>query len=185
MRLFISVDLEGLTEEVAAVQRLFADASGLGLTDPRQAHITLKFLGDTPSGQMPDLREAVAAAVTDSGIAPFRAELGGLGVFPGLDDISVIWLGVREGSTQLTTLHERIESQVTVLGFDPEEHAFTPHITLARMDHAGDKECIQELVETRDPSAGALTIDAVCLTKSTLTADGPVYETVERFELSG
>jgi 2'-5' RNA ligase len=28
-------------------------------------------------------------------------------------------------------------------------------------------------------------VDAVCLTESTLTPDGPVYETVERFDLPG
>ncbi|ERH08688.1 MAG: 2'-5' RNA ligase [halophilic archaeon J07HX64] len=183
MRLFVSVDVGGLAAEIAAVQRPFADASGLRLTDPRQAHVTLKFLGDTRAGQLPDLREAIAAAVADSGISPFRTEVGGFGVFPGLEYLSVVWLGVREGSEQLTALHERIESRTTAMGFNPEEHAFTPHVTLARMDHADNKERVQELVETRDPTAGALTVDAVCLTESTLTSDGPVYETVERFDL--
>jgi len=32
-RLFVSVDLDGLAEAVAAVQDLFADASGLDFTD--------------------------------------------------------------------------------------------------------------------------------------------------------
>jgi 2'-5' RNA ligase len=185
MRLFVSADVDGLAEKIAAVQRPFADAAGLRLTDPQQAHITLQFLGDTRSEQLPDLREAVRTAVADSGLGPFRTELGGLGVFPGLEYISVVWLGVHEGSEQLTALHERVESQTTALGLDPEEHVFTPHVTLARMDHAGDKKRVQELVETCDPTAGTLTLDTVCLTESTLTADGPVYETVEQFDLPG
>ena len=185
MRLFVSVDVDGLADGIAAIQQPFADAGGLRLTDPGQAHLTLKFLGDTDQRRLPDLTDAIETAITDSGVAPFRAELGGLGVFPDLDYISVVWLGVREGSDPLTGLHEHIEERTTALVFDPEDHAFTPHVTLARMDHAGGKERVQHLVRSRDPTAGTLTVDAVCLTESTLTPDGPVYETVERFDLPG
>jgi 2'-5' RNA ligase len=184
MRLFVSADVDALSDGIAAIQEPFADASGLRLTDPTQAHVTLKFLGDTGEDRLPELRAAVERAVADSGVAPFRAELGGLGVFPALEYISVVWLGVRDGGEQLTRLHEYLERETTALGFDPEEHAFTPHVTLARMDHAGGKERVQELVRTRDPTAGTLSLDTVALTESTLTADGPVYETIERFDLS-
>ena len=185
MRLFVSVDVDELADSIAAIQHPFADASGLRLTDPEQAHVTLTFLGDTDQRRLPDLTDAIETAVADSGVAPFRAELGGLGVFPNLEYISVIWLGVRAGRDSLTGLHEHIEEQTTALGFDPEDHAFTPHVTLARMDHAGSKERVQHLVRSRDPTAGTLTMDAVCLTESRLTPDGPAYETVERFDLPG
>ena len=125
MRLFVSADVDALAEDIAAVQEPFADASGLRLTDPTQAHVTLKFLGDTDPDRLSELRGAVERAVADSGVAPFDAELGGLGVFPNIEYISVVWLGVREGGTQLTALHERLEAETTALGFDPEEHAFT------------------------------------------------------------
>ncbi|MFT4944526.1 MAG: 2'-5' RNA ligase [Halovenus sp.] len=185
MRLFVSADVDELADGIAAVQEPFADASGLRLTDPEQAHVTLQFLGDTDKQRLSAVTDAIETAVADSGVAPFRAELGGLGVFPSLEYISVVWLGVRAGSEQLTRLHEHTEDRTTALGFDPEDHSFTPHVTLARMDHAGGKELVQDLVENRDPTAGTLSIDAVCLTESTLTPDGPVYETVERFPLQG
>jgi len=182
-RLFVSVDLDGLGDEVAAVQELFADASGLKFVDPDQAHVTLKFLGDTDPDRLPALADALAAAVDASGVDPFRAEFGGLGVFPHLDYISVVWLGVREGGTELTRLHEAIEDSTVDMGFDPEDHEFTPHVTLARMEHAGGKELVQDVVRERDPDAGSLDVTEVRLTESTLTPDGPEYETVERFEL--
>jgi 2'-5' RNA ligase len=182
-RLFVSVDLDGLTAEVAAVQELFADASGLTFTDPTQAHITMKFLGDTDPDRIPELVEALERAVEDSGVEPFGADFGGLGVFPHLDYISVVWLGVREGSEALTTLHETIEAATTALGYDAEDHDFTPHVTLARMNHAGGKELVQNVVSERDPDAGRMTVDEVRLTESELTDDGPVYSTVERFPL--
>jgi 2'-5' RNA ligase len=183
MRLFVSVDLDGLGDEVGEVQDLLADADGLRFTDPDQAHVTLKFLGDTDESILPELSAELERAVADSGVEPFEATFGGLGVFPHLDYISVVWLGVREGSDPLVRLHEEIEERTTALGFDPEDHEFTPHVTLARTDHAGGKELVQDVVENRDPQVGTMTIEEVRLTESTLTSDGPEYSTVEQFEL--
>lgn len=185
MRLFVSVDLDALADEIAAVQDLFAGADGLRFTDPSQAHVTLQFLGETPSDRVPDLCAALDRAVADSDVPPFRVELGGLGVFPSIEYITVVWLGVREGGAALTRLHEGVEAATTDLGFDPADHEFEPHVTLARMDHAGDKDRVQRLVRNRDPAAGALSVESVALTESTRTPDGPVYETVERFDLDG
>lgn len=185
MRLFVSVDLDGLAAEVAAVQDLLADASGLNFTDPGQAHVTLKFLGDTDEDRLPALTDELTAAVDDSGVDPFTADVGGLGVFPHLGYISVVWVGVREGGEQLTRLHEAIEDRTVAMGFDPEDHDFTPHATLARMEHAGGKDLVREVVETRDPDLGQVRVEEIRLTESSLTPDGPEYTTVERFPLEG
>jgi 2'-5' RNA ligase len=181
MRLFVSADLDGLADEVASLQSAFEDASGLRFTDPTQAHITLKFLGDTD--RLDELTGALETAVADANTGPFEAEIGSLGVFPSLDYISVVWVGVRAGTDQLTALHEAIERETTALGFDAEDHEFTPHATLARMDHAGGKELVQDVVENRDPDLGTVEFEEIRLTESELTEDGPEYSTVERFEL--
>jgi 2'-5' RNA ligase len=183
MRLFVSVDLDGLETEIAAVQDRFEGASGLNFTDPGRAHVTLKFLGDTDEGRLPELRDRLRAAVDDSGVGPFAAEFGGLGVFPSLDYISVVWLGIREGSDRLTALHEAIESRTVAMGFDPEDHEFAPHVTLARMDHAGGKELVRDTVREDDPNAGSLCVEEVRLKESVLTSEGPEYSTVDRFPL--
>ena len=182
-RLFVSVDLDGLTDEIETVQSELGDASGLNVTDPEQAHVTLKFLGDTDSERLPTLREELDVAVTDAGVDPFDAVFGGLGVFPGLDYISVVWVGTRSGGEELTRLHEAIEDRTTALGFDPEDHEFTPHVTVGRMEHAGGKELVQETVQTNDPDVGTLTVDEIRLKESVLGPDGPIYETVDRFSL--
>jgi 2'-5' RNA ligase len=183
MRLFVSVDLDGLAEEVQRVQQHVSDASGLRLTDPTQAHVTLKFLGDTDPDRLPELTDELERAVDQSGVGQFWATFGGLGVFPSLDYISVVWLGVREGGEALTRLHDAIEDRTVAMGFDPEDHEFTPHVTIARMDHAGGKDLVQSAVQETDPDGGAMTVDSVSLTESTLTDDGPEYSTVESFGL--
>jgi len=183
MRLFVSLDLDGLADEVQRVQEHVSDASGLRLTDPTQAHVTLKFLGDTDPDRLPELTAELERAVEQSGVEPFDATFGGLGVFPSLDYISVVWFGVREGSVEVTRLHEAIEERTTAMGFDPEDHEFTPHVTIARMDHAGGKDLVQSVVREQDPAVGKMTVDSVSLTESELTDDGPEYTTVESFDL--
>jgi 2'-5' RNA ligase len=184
MRLFVSVDLpDDLAEHVERVQAQFADAEGLNLTDPGQAHVTLKFLGDVPESRVGDLGDALESAVGDAGVAPFDASFEGLGVFPSLDYISVVWLGVGEGSEELIALHEAVESEFVSRGFDPDGHEFTPHVTLARMEHAGGKQLVQNVVSEEHPEVGTARVQDVRLTESTLTDDGPVYETVQSVRL--
>ncbi|PSP79175.1 RNA 2',3'-cyclic phosphodiesterase [Halobacteriales archaeon QS_1_68_20] len=183
-RLFVSVDLpDGLADDVEAVQDEFRDASGLNFTDPGQAHVTLKFLGDTDEDRVEPLVDELAAAVDDAGVDPFEVTYGGLGVFPSLDYISVVWVGAEEGGGEMTRLHEAIEERTTAMGFEAEAHEFTPHVTLARMEHAGGKELVQGLVRERDPTVGTTEVIEVRLEESDLGPDGPEYSTVESFEL--
>jgi len=182
-RLFVSIDLDGLADAVAAVQGPFEDVPGLNLVDPDGTHVTLFFLGDTPEHRLGEVTDALADAAAAAGVDPFTAEFRGLGVFPSLDYISVVWLGVDAGSEEMARLHEAVEPRLVELGFEPDGHDFTPHVTLARMEHAGGKERVQELVRERDPVAGSLDVTEIRLTESELTADGPEYSTVERVAL--
>ena len=186
MRLFVSVDLpDALTEAIEAVQSAFSNADGLRVTDPTQAHITLRFLGDTEPERAAEIEAAIQRAVDDAGVGPFDCTVGGLGVFPSLDYISVVWAGVHdgEGATALTRLHGALETEVTALGFEAESHEFTPHVTLARMDDARSKSLVQEVVSSREPTVGSFRVEDVWLTESRLTEAGPVYETVATVDL--
>ncbi|WP_323674231.1 RNA 2',3'-cyclic phosphodiesterase [Halorubellus sp. PRR65] len=184
MRLFVSVDLpDALAPAVADVQSLFADAAGVDPTDPDGVHVTLKFLGETPEHRLDAVADAVERAVADADVDPFEVEYGDLGVFPSLDYISVVWLGVRRGDLELAHLHDAIERETTALGYDPEDHDFTPHATIARVRHGGGKDHVQSVVVEAEPTVGTTTVDEVHLTESTLTDDGPRYETLRAFEL--
>jgi len=183
MRLFVSIDLDGLGEEVARVQEPFTGIGGLRAVNPHQAHVTLKFLGDAPEERLPAVEEALAAAVEESGVGPFEARFGDLGVFPSREYVSVVWMGVRDGAVPMERLHHAIEDRTTAIGFDPEDHEFTPHVTLARMDHAGGKNRVLELLDERDPDGGRRRVGEIRLKRSTLTPDGPEYETVSTVSL--
>lgn len=184
MRLFASVDLpDRFTSPVRDAQSAVEDASGLSLTDPEQAHVTMKFLGEVEEADLDETIDLIDAAVDDADVSPFECSIEGVGVFPSLEYISVLWLGVAEGTEELTELHEAIESRAVAVGLDAEDHDFTPHVTIGRMNHAGGKELVQEFVEDEHPEIGTFTVDELRLKESELRSDGPVYSTVERFEL--
>ena len=182
MRLFVSVDLDGLESGVAEAQAPLRELPGLNPTDPEQAHVTMKFLGEGDH-DLEALTGVVESALEDAAVDPFEARFEGLGVFPSMDYISVVWLGVEAGDEELTRLHEALERETTDLGYDAERHDFTPHVTLARMDHAAAKEDVQHYVREEHPEVGTRTVEELRLKESTLTPEGPEYETVETFEL--
>jgi len=184
-RLFVSVDLpDRLADAFESVQEPLRDVPSLRLTDPEQAHCTLNFLGDTDEARVGDVTGALEAAVDATDVSPFEAEVGGLGVFPSADYISVIWVGVREGrgAAELIRLAEAVERETVSLGFDEADHEFTPHFTLARMDDARGKGRVLEYLN-EDPTVGRFEVDGISLTESTLTSDGPEYETRARVPL--
>ncbi|EMA66077.1 2'-5' RNA ligase [Halorubrum aidingense JCM 13560] len=202
MRAFFAVDLpDDLADAVADAQAAFEGADGLRFVDPEQAHVTLKFLGeigesddigesdetdgdtDTDAPALDDVIAAGERAIETAGVEPFECSLAGLGVFPSLDYISVVWAGVDAGAAELTALHEALEAETTALGVDPEDHAFTPHVTLARMNDARGKELVRRVVRERQAAIGRFEAAEVRLVASTLTSEGPAYETVATIPL--
>lgn len=183
MRLFVSVDLEDCIAGVGAAQAPFDGVPGLSLTDPGQAHVTLKFLGEQNPAEVSRISAALDRAVAAADVGPFDARFAGLGAFPSREYIRVIWVGVQDGAAQLTTLHEHVEAELVGAGFDPADHEFTPHVTIARMEHAGGKERVQSILDGTHPDVGSMRVNEIRLTESRPTEDGPVYETRSRVPL--
>jgi 2'-5' RNA ligase len=183
MRLFASVDVDPLAPRIAELQEPFADLPGVRLTDPDMAHVTIAFLGEVDADRLPAVERAVGTGVRDAVADPFTVEVGGFGVFPDLDYITVVWLGVRRGVTALRRLHRRVEGTLNDAGLpcDTEEE-FVPHVTIARVDHGGAKERIQDLVAD-DPDVGTVRVESIELVHSATTDDGPDYETLCSWKL--
>lgn len=183
-RLFVALDLpDGLADEFATLRADAPDAPSLSFTDPTDAHVTVKFLGDTPEDELDELIDALEHAVDDADAGPFPVEVGGLGAFPNEEYIRVVWIGVREGAGELTRLHEAVERETTALGFEPEEHEFTPHLTVARMSDAREKDAVQRFLREGDPDVGRFEATELRLKASELSSEGATYRTVARLEL--
>lgn len=184
-RLFVSVDLPPQFEpKVRDLQSyLRGTRADLSFTKPEQAHLTMKFVGNTPEERVDDVADVLdeAAARVD----PFRVELGGTGVFPSREYVSVVWVGVREGVEELTRLHNALEKGTVEGGLaDEAEHDYKPHVTLARMDSGrGKSEVLNFVDENEDVNLGSFEAKRLRLKSSVLRDGGSVHDTVYEAEL--
>jgi 2'-5' RNA ligase len=189
IRAFIAVPLpRPLLEKIAAVQRQLekrVSPHSVRWVHVEGIHLTLKFLGDTPTDKLPAIRQALAAVARLAPACTFA--VGGLGCFPNPRRPHVVWVGVHEPSGRLAALQDSIEEVLAPLGYAPEERGFTPHLTLGRVQQrasSGDAARIGEVVaSTQVERLAEVSADHFALIRSVLKPTGAEYTVLEEFLL--
>lgn len=131
VRLFVAIDVPPETRArlSALVHELRGHAPRLNWMRAENLHVTLKFIGHTADENLAAIRNALAPVKAEAEMAiRFR----GLGFFPNEKRPRVLWAGM-EAPPALARLAAQIEAALGKLGFPPEERAFSPHLTLARI----------------------------------------------------
>ncbi len=138
-------------------------------------HLTLKFLGNVSSSRLSEVKTSLHQLA----FPVFSTEIKGAGAFPNLNHMTVIWVGVNEGWSQVEQIYEQVEKLLSPLGFRKENRPFSPHITIARI-RSGRKrdEMANFLQHLSDESFGSFTVDKVRLKQSILSSSGPKYSTL-------
>jgi RNA 2',3'-cyclic 3'-phosphodiesterase len=137
LRTFVAVELpEGVRVAIAAAQAELRAALGeragsVRWVNPASAHLTLKFLGDTPESALSGVEAALRACL--AGTAPFDLRTGALGCFPSGRAPRVLWLGLDGELAPLTALRDAVEAAIAPLGWPTEARPFAPHLTLGRL----------------------------------------------------
>src|SRR5580704_4654467 len=129
MRLFIALDIEdGIRQRI---QRFVEGVSGFApearWVRPESMHVTLKFIGEKPAEAAEEIKRAVAAVRSQA----FEINFRGYGFFPTSKSARVFWVGIESGP-QLASLAAAVDEATAALGIPKEEHAYSPHLTLAR-----------------------------------------------------
>ncbi|MFQ6122194.1 MAG: RNA 2',3'-cyclic phosphodiesterase [Dehalococcoidales bacterium] len=154
--------------------------------DPYSIHLTLKFLGNIALDKIDQITGAIEAAA--QGVPPFQLEVKGLGAFPNLRRVQVVWVGVSGEVARLSQLQQRIESNLKPLGFAPESRPFTPHLTLARLRERAsldDRQSVGQLIASvKFEAVYAFKVDSVSLMRSQLTREGAIYSRLSSVGLS-
>jgi len=188
VRCFIAISLPD--EVKAGLKQLQAQLKPGGQTsikwvDPYSVHLTLKFQGSVDGDKIDPITAAMAEAV--QGVPPFSLKVEGLGAFPNLRRVQVVWVGVSGEEDKLANLQQRLESNLAGLGFIPEKRRFTPHLTLARVRDqvsAGEREALGQIIaETKFEAARSFPVEAVNLMRSQLTREGAIYSQISTAEL--
>ena len=190
VRSFIAIELP---DEVKAglvqleAQLKLSKIPSVKWVDPYSIHLTLKFLGNIAVDRISEITEVMKEAAR--GLSPFHLEVKGLGVFPNLKRVQVVWVGVGGEVDKLSQLRQRIESSLVPLGFTAESRPFTPHLTLARLrDRALPDErqrLGQFIAATKFESVYTIKVDAINLMRSQLTREGAIYSRLSAIELKG
>jgi 2'-5' RNA ligase len=110
-------------------------------------------------------------------------QLIGTGVFPDQKYMRVAWIGIKNGE-QIGKIANKIEEQVSKLGFEKENREFSVHLTIGRVKSAKNKEKLLQVIEKyKDTNFGNYNVDSIKLKKSELTPKGPIYTTLKEVKL--
>jgi 2'-5' RNA ligase len=175
-RAFISADIVPSEALVNVLRRLASSRADLKTVKPELMHLTLKFLGEAEESLVDEIVVRIAKAA--EGQQPFKIRLKGMGAFPSMSNIRVVWVGIENGGP-LERIAEELDESMSELGFEREKRGFKPHLTLARTRSARNIANVQEiLMENAATDYGEYTVDRVLLKKSVLTPKGPIYSNV-------
>ncbi|MFH1091300.1 MAG: RNA 2',3'-cyclic phosphodiesterase [Pseudomonadota bacterium] len=148
---------------------------------PESVHLTLKFLGYVDEAQIEPLAQASAGAAEAHPQLALR--LDGMGVFPSRSRPRVVWLGLAGDVERLSALQKDIESAAADFGFEPENRAFTPHLTLGRVRSGRGRAEMTAALEGLEPRPLEFRAEEVILFRSDLKPTGAVYTPLSRLPL--
>jgi 2'-5' RNA ligase len=175
-RLFVAI------RPPSAIRKLLLGAMG-GVSGARwqsedQLHLTLRFIGEVDRHKADDIHAALGAVHQP----PFDLALNGIGAFERRGLAETVWAGVAPHAP-LRALHKKVDSALARVGIAPDERAYLPHITLARLKRSSGP--VGNLLESAGGlGSPAFAVDHFALFESDLTAEAAVYSMVERYPLA-
>ena len=194
MRIFIALDID---ENIRSRIEVFMHGVNGFAPDARwvrieSLHVTLKFIGNKSAEEVEDIKQALARIT----VGAIEISVRGYGFFPTPKAPRVFWIGVETGP-QLAALAKSVDEVTAALGIPKEEHAFSPHLTLARRGGSvaprgrqGDApnhtflQLQKRLATMPVPEFGTMTAREFFLYESQLGRGGSRYTKIARFELT-
>jgi RNA 2',3'-cyclic 3'-phosphodiesterase len=194
MRLFIALDIDDdirnrIAHFMEGVRGFAPDARWVR---PESLHVTLKFMGEQPEAMVEPIKRGLATVSSSA----LEIQFCDYGFFPSAKSARVFWVGIAAGP-QLASLAATVDDAVAALGVAKEEHAFSPHLTLARAAggsgsprrRPGDRanrnfQHLQEkLAALPAPEFGTMMTREFFLYQSQLSPKGSKYAKLARFTL--
>jgi len=187
IRTFIAVEISPSVSGRAGelIDKLRVAAAEVNWVHTQHMHLTLKFLGDVPDTETPDICRIVQRVAAD--FEPFELTFRGVGAFPDTRRPRTLWIGAEDGADEIKALQAALDEALKKeLGFAKEPRAFQPHLTIGRVKRelpggAGD---LTQLLEKHALFDADLTVvDEVVTFASFLSHKGPTHDAMSRAEL--
>jgi 2'-5' RNA ligase len=189
LRTFIAVEMSPrvITRAGDLIDKLRLADAEITWVRPQQMHLTLKFLGDIPDTETPDVCRVVSQVAAD--FEPFEIICRGAGAFPSNQQPRTLWIGVADGGDELMRLQAAIDERLKAkLGYAKERRGFHPHLTIGRVKRVapgGHRALADILAENAHFDADLAIIDEVVTFASFLGRQGPTHDALGRAELNG
>ena len=183
VRRFLAIELkEDLVPKILDVQKEFKKTNAnIKYVPSKNMHFTLKFFGNIDEEMIEDISLSVEKVIMN--YSSFDLSIKNCGCFPNKNVIKVLWLGLDEGSP-IKSLQKDLDREFKKLGFKKEKN-FISHLTIGRVKSPKNEKEIRKTIEKLENiEIGQMTVSRICLKKSTLTPQGPIYEDIKVFELN-
>lgn len=177
-RLFFAVAVSSVVRDlVSEIQKELGEKNkNVRWVKGELLHITLHFLGNTPSDKIGDLCLALKEAAKD--ISSFKITTDRVNALPNINNARVLYLGVKENDGQLTALHSSLVKALASRNFLIDNKPWFPHITIGRLRIPQKVD-----VSVRNISGLECDIANIALVESQLNSTGPNYVTLEEIIL--
>ncbi|MBS3162438.1 RNA 2',3'-cyclic phosphodiesterase [Candidatus Woesearchaeota archaeon] len=175
MRAFIAIDLpKGLKDYLYDLELKVKEAK-ITWVSKKNLHLTLKFLGEISESQLEEIKKLKTKQ------KKFSLSLSHIGFFPNEKAPRVFWISL-DPEDKIITLQQEIDQHL--LEKFPSEQKFQSHITLGRIKSIRRKKDFFESVNNIILEKNSFKVDSFQIIISTLTKNGPIYETVGKIDLS-
>lgn len=177
-RLFLAIELpEEQRQDLFSLAKPLVHVRQVG---QHQLHLTLKFLGEQKEEDLQDIIDSLTPATLHP---QFNLKISGTGIFKKAGRPAVIWAGINH-SSQLVRLHKKLD-QLLVHYAAKEKRAFSPHITLARIQKRFDPQQVENfLSQCKDFTLPAFSVKHLTLFESRLLPHGARHIPLAHFALT-
>jgi 2'-5' RNA ligase len=185
-RTFIAIELTPGARAALArrIEQLRRALPQVRWVNPASLHLTLAFLGELDDSALAGATGAAVLAAQEN--APFELHLSGLGTFGPPAAPRVVWSGIGGDTRALQRLHDTLARRLVERGLPADDtHAFSPHLTLARLKQrlpARDAERLSAAIAASQTSQTAhttpqlsLLVEHIAVMKSDLLPSGARY----------
>jgi 2'-5' RNA ligase len=174
-RLFTGLEIP--TEVCQTLSNLRGGLPGARWIDPENYHVTLRFIGDIDGISANE----IASMLFRVDRKPFEVKVQGLQSFGGRKPRAVV--ATIAPSKPLMDLQAELERMMQRIGLDPEGRKFIPHVTLARLHDATDRD-VADYLSLRGyfPSKAFMAERFVLFSSRASTGGGP-YVVEDAYEL--
>lgn len=184
IRSFLAIEIpRTILKKIEEVQDdLKSSRADVRWVNPEKIHLTLKFFGNIDESRIDPIVKSIERPTQT--ISPFSLKVRGVGAFPYLKNPRVIWMGLVDGKEVLVSFQKQLEKELEKIGFEPEERAFHPHLTLGRMKSSkGREELAGRMERHKEEEFGNFQVERVVLFKSDLKPTGPIYTPLRELRL--